>query len=178
MSTTVSAAHDEKAYQLMEQLSLALWYERAGEVNDQTEERLKQFFSELQVENVDIEWATKEETAQLITEFTFENSAVWDKLKDLPDQLKEKIEKNNKQEQMEDIIDRAPELIYLRTFDRAYELFQDEKLIKYLVVHAMYVSVLACVAALAEDDLFNPIVEMIEEGHIPLGIKENTVYLL
>lgn len=168
----------DKTYQVMDQLQNALWYERAGESNDETEEQLKQFMKNLQVENYDIKWIRKEEAPRLIGTFTFENSAIWEQLKDVPDHFMKQIEEKGKQQQLDELIDRVPEFIYLRTFERAYALFQDKQLIQYLVVHGMYISTLACIAALLEDELFIPIVEMVKDGHIPLGIKGNTVYLL
>ena len=50
---------------------------------------------------------------------------------------------------------------------------------KFLVGHAMYVSVLACAAELAEEkNVFLPIIELIEMGHVPLGPEGNAFYLL
>ena len=57
--------------------------------------------------------------------------------------------------------------------------FGEEKTVKFLVGHAMYVSVLACAAELAEEkNVLLPIIELIEMGHVPLGPEGNTFYLL
>lgn len=179
MATSVKeTGQNNKAYQLMDQLSKAKWYENAGKPDNQAVKQLEQFLVNLNVDKYEIQLASKDEARQLISEFTFKDSAVWDKLKDIPDQLKEKIDQVGKNEELNQLVDLMPEAIYLRTFERAYELFEDKKLIEYLVVHGMYLSLLICTGALAEDELFNPIVDMIEAGNIPFGIKGNTIYVL
>jgi hypothetical protein len=179
MATTLNdKAREDKAFQLMDELSHASWYENAGETSAQAEKQLEQVLKRLQVENYEIKWAQKENASELIQEFTFASSDLWSKLKDVPDQLKERIEEAGKEDQLSELIEWVPELIYLATFDRAYKIFEDEKVIQYLVVHGMYISFIACIAELAGDNSFAPIVAMVKEGHIPLGIKENTIYLL
>jgi len=179
MATTLNdTSRNEKAFELMDELSRASWYANAGEANAQTEEQLEQILKRLQVENYELKWAKKNEASELVNEFTFQNSELWNRLKDIPDQLQEKIEQAGREEQLTTLLEWVPELVYLAAFDHAYKTFEDEKLIQYLVVHGMYISFMACIAELAGDDTFEPLVEMVKEGHIPLGIKGNTIYLL
>lgn len=43
----------------------------------------------------------------------------------------------------------------------------------------MYIAVLVCTAELAgEEDLFIPLLELLEMGHVPVGLDRNTIYLL
>lgn len=45
---------------------------------------------------------------------------------------------------------------------------------KFLVGHAMYISTVVCAAELAEEkNVFLPIVELLELGHIPIGPERN-----
>ncbi|MGE7768339.1 hypothetical protein [Peribacillus sp. NPDC096540] len=78
-----------------------------------------------------------------------------------------------------DIVDKVPEAVFHGAFKQALNVFRDEKAINFLVGHAMYISILACTAELAGDvNPFSFIVEVLADGHLPLGPEGNTFYLL
>lgn len=100
-------------------------------------------------------------------------------LAEVPDQLKEKIVRAGNEKLLVDVVDKVPEAIFHGVYKEVFKHFGEEKTVKFLVGHAMYVSVLACAAELAEEkNVLLPIIELIEMGHVPLGPEGNTLYLL
>jgi NADH dehydrogenase/NADH:ubiquinone oxidoreductase subunit G len=165
--------------ELIDQLTSINWYSKAGQPNPDVEGKLARFMSAVGVHNYDIKWITKEQVAETIGKLSFENSELWEVLKELPDQFGKKIDSLGNQQLLNDVVDKVPEAVFHGAYKHAYEAFNQEDTIKFLVGHAMYISTLACTAELADEkDQMSILVDLLEEGHLPLGPQGNTFYLL
>lgn len=167
------------ANEMIERLTSIDWYAQAGIKCEDAEKKVAQFMSAMDVSEYKIKWLSIEQVSETVSQLSFENSSLWDVLKELPDQLKEKIDSDGNEKLLADIVDKVPEAVFHGAYKQAFNVFKDEKVIKFLVGHAMYISVLACASELAgEENPFSFIVELLAEGHLPLGPEGNTFYLL
>ena len=162
-----------------ERLTAINWYEKAGVTENEAEETFHRFMQALQVNKYDIQWVSKEQVPDAISKLTFDNSELWEVLRELPDQLKKDIEAEGQVSLLEKAVDTVPQAVFHAAFEKAFQTFDEEKTVSFLVGHAMYIAVLACTAELADKtEVFAPLLEMLESGHIPLGPEGNTIYLL
>jgi NADH dehydrogenase/NADH:ubiquinone oxidoreductase subunit G len=165
--------------ELIDKLTSINWYSKAGQYNLDVEGKLARFIIALGVHNYEIKWITKEQVAETIGKLSFENSDLWEVLKELPDQFRKKIDSLGYQQLLNDVVDKVPEAVFHGAYKHAYEAFKDEDTIKFLVGHAMYISILACTAELADEkEKMSILLDLLEEGHLPLGPQGNTFYLL
>lgn len=162
-----------------ERLAAINWYEKAGVKEVKVEETFSRFMQALQVNEFDIQWVSKEQVPDVIGKLTFDYSKLWEVLSQLPDQLKKEIDAAGQAPLLEKAIDTVPQAVFHAAFEKAFQAFDDEKTVSFLVGHSMYIAVLACTAELADKgELFAPLLEMLESGHVPLGPEGNTIYLL
>ncbi|MDM5433877.1 hypothetical protein QUG02_14480 [Bacillus hominis] len=171
--------HARSTNGMIERLMTMDWYRNIGQQNLEAEKKIDQFMSSLNVSEYEIKWISRKQLHETIGRISFEENALWGALAEVPDQLKEKIVRVGNEKLLVDVVDKVPEAIFHGVYKEAFEILGEEKTVKFLVGHAMYVSVLACVAELAEEkNVFLPIIELIEMGHVPLGPEGNTFYLL
>ncbi|WP_374966936.1 hypothetical protein [Lysinibacillus sp. RS5] len=165
--------------EIAERLSAIDWYEKAGFKEKIAEEALQRLMRKLQVDDYEIQWVTKEQTSETISKLTFDNSNLWKVLSGLPDQLKKNIDEAGQADLLKIAIESVPQAVFHATFQKAFQEFGDEKQVNFFVGHAMYIAVLVCTAELAgEEDLFIPLLELLEMGHVPVGLDGNRIYLL
>ena len=164
---------------IAERLATINWYGKAGVKEVQAEESLHLFLKTLRVSEYNIQWVERERVLPIIGQLTFENSKLWEALRELPDQMKKKIDESGHVALLESTIEAVPQAVFHAAFEKAFQVFEDEKIVNYLVGHAMYIAVLICTAELADQvDLFAPLLELLASGHVPLGLEGNTIYLL
>ncbi len=164
---------------LADRLSKINWYEKAGKKDAEAEQTFRSFMQKLNVGNYELKWISKEEAADTICKLNFEDSELWESLSVLPDMLKKKVDELDQNQLLEKAVDTIPEFVFHLAFEKAIQLFHEEKVVSFLVGHAMYVAVLAATAEMAgEKELLAPLLELLESGHVPLGPEKNTVYLL
>lgn len=176
---SLNGTAEEKTNQIIDKLTSVSWFHQAGVQVVETEDQMVKFLDMLDVKEYEIKWASKEEVPALIGQLSFSGSKLWEELRELPDQLKEKIDANNQNNLLETLVDRLPEAVFHPAFEGAYQQFNDKKTINYLITLSMYLGLMTTVAELSgEDKLFKPITEMIESGHAPLGLKANVIYLI
>ncbi|GAB3062558.1 hypothetical protein [Virgibacillus ainsalahensis] len=169
----------ENANEIIDQLTSANWYHQAGVKEEETVKQLEELLNLLNVKEYEVKWVTKDKVPSLIENLSFEDSNLWEVLKELPDQLKEKIDAQNLEEHLERLVDRLPEAIFHPAYDGAYKQFEDEKSIKFLTTLAMYLGLMVSTAELAgEEKLLKPILTIIESGHAPIGIDGNLIYVI
>lgn len=155
------------------------WYKEVGVKEKYAEETLQRFLAKLQVSNYEIQWISKEQTADTISNLNLNNSNLWEVLSNLPDQLKKKIDDAGQVDLLSKIIEIVPQEVFHVAFQKAFQQFGEEKQVHFFVAQAMYIAVLICTAELAgEVELFAPLLELLEAGHVPVGLDENTIYLL
>lgn len=172
-------SHARSTNGMIERLMTMNWYCNIGQQNVEAEKKMDQFMSSLNISEYEIKWISRKQLNEKIERISFEDNDLWGALAAAPDQLKEKIERADNEKLLVDVVDKVPEAIFHGVFKEAFKHFGEEKTVKFLVGHAMYISVVACAAELAEEkNVFLPIVELLELGHIPLGPEGNTVYLL
>ena len=163
---------------LAEKLTSLNWFSKIGITDEAVEQRARQFVGALGVQQFNVKWVAKEDIAATIGKLTFENSDVWQALKDIPDQLKKKIDEKERNALLESMVDALPEAVFHPSYAGAFNQLTEEKAISYLVGNAMYISVMAGTAALAETELFQPVLDIVESGHTVLGLEGNTIYIV
>ncbi|OLN21232.1 hypothetical protein BTO30_15965 [Domibacillus antri] len=169
----------QEVNEMIERLTSIDWYHQAGVQEETAADHVHQFMKELGVTEYELKWLTKEEAPSVVPSLSLNDSAFWEVLKDIPDRLKAKIDQNEQQQLLETTVDLVPEAVFHGAFAKAFSVFKDEKTVQFLVGHAMYISVMACSAVLADEiQLFEPVIELLEAGHLPLGPQGNTFYLL
>lgn len=164
---------------MIKRLQPIKWGKKAGQQNLEAEEKFIEFMDYLDVNSYEIKWLSIDEVPETIGRLTFEGSEMWEALKGIPDELSNKIKQAGHEKYLLEIGDLVPELIFHGAYSHLFQQFEEKKTIEHLVGLAMYVSVMACTAELAgEENIFLPIVELIEAGHLPIGPEGNTFYLL
>lgn len=172
-------SHARSTNGMIERLMTMNWYRNIGQQNLEAEKKIDKFMSSLNVSEYEIKWISRNQLHETIGRISFEGNALWGALAEVPDQLKEKIVRAGNEKLLVDVVDKVPEAIFHGVYKEVFKHFGEEKTVKFLVGHAMYVSVLACAAELAEEkNVLLPIIELIEMGHVPLGPEGNTFYLL
>ncbi|MFB4162440.1 hypothetical protein ACE1TI_01120 [Alteribacillus sp. JSM 102045] len=176
-------ANGENVGRLLERLMNIDWYQNVGKNNSSIVEKTEKFMNTLGIETYQVEVIKKEEVTTMAPVLSLEESHLWQELKEIPEQIKQKIEESERNEILEDIVYNVPELVYHGAFKGAYDIFEKEKTVAFLVGYAMYVSVLACAWEIVsdlkgwEDNPFLYIVEILEDGHLPLGPQSNTFFI-
>lgn len=164
---------------LAEKLTSLDWFSQFGNKDAAVEEQVRQFIETLGVSQFEVKWVSKEEVPATIGKLTFENSDIWQKLKDIPDQFKARIDEKDRNALLESMVDSIPEAVFHPSYSGAFQQMEDEKAIGYLVGNAMYISIMACTAAIAEQtELLEPLLNIVESGHTVLGLAENTIYIV
>ncbi|OMP66006.1 hypothetical protein [Domibacillus epiphyticus] len=165
--------------EMIERLTSIDWYSQAGVIEDTAADYVHQFMKALGVTEYELKWLAKEQVPSIVPSLSFSDSVFWDVVKEVPDQLKAKIDQQDQQALLEKTVEIVPEAVFHGAFKKAFSTFEDEKTIQYLIGHAMYISVMACSAVLADEfSAFEPIVQLLEAGHLPLGPQGNNFYLL
>jgi hypothetical protein len=165
--------------EMVKRLTTIDWFVNSGQQNIAAEQKIDQFMECLDHHEYEIRWISRNQVTETIGRLSFEGCAFWEALKEVPDQLKKKIVHAGNEKLLADMADKVPEAIFHGAYTQAFHLFGKENAVQFLVGHAMYVSVLACAAELAGgQNIFLPIVELLEAGHLPLGPEGNIVYLL
>ena len=169
----------QSANKMIERLTSIDWYSQAGVKCNEAEKKVAQFMCTIGVSEYKIKWLSTAQVPESVSQLSLESNSIWEVLKELPERLKEKIEAAGNEKLLADIVDKVPEAVFHGAYKQAFNVFMDEKTIKFLVGHAMYISVLACTAELTgEENPFSLIIELLEDGHLPLGPAGNTLYLL
>lgn len=165
--------------EMVKRLTAIDWFVNSGQQNIEAEQKVDQFMEYLDRSEYEIKWISRNQVTQTIERLSFEGCAFWEALKEVPDQLKKKIVHAGNENLLADMADKVPEAIFHGACTQAFHLFGDEKVVQILVGLAMYVSVLTCAAELAGgQNIFLPMVELLEAGHLPLGPEGNIFYLL
>ncbi|MFZ4452680.1 hypothetical protein [Salibacterium aidingense] len=173
----------ENVASMMDRLMNIDWFHHVGKEDPQTNNHLKNFMEAIGVDTYQMKWTPRDEVPQMISRLSLENSVLWGRLKNIPDEIKEKVEAAEHETELDELVYHVPELVYHGAFEGAYRMFEDEKTVAFLAGHAMYISVLACAWELADDpegtkeNPFHYAVCILEDGHLPLGPIGNTIYL-
>lgn len=181
MAEIINVADDSQATidTMVKRLQPIKWGKKAGQQNLEAEEKVIEIMDNLDVNSYEIKWLSIDEVPETIGRLTFEGSEMWEALKGIPDELSGKFKQAGHEKFLLEIGDIVPELIFHGAYSHLFQQFEEKKTIEYLVGLAMYVSVMACTAELAgEENIFLPIVELIEAGHLPIGPEGNTFYLI
>lgn len=163
----------------IEDLLKVSWFghKETGEKKE-IERLMNALLRELNVEQFHTEWVGAAELKKVISDMSFSKSIIWNKLKDLPQQLLLEINRLNQKERLEEVIDRVPELVFHEAFNGAYEVTNDYEVVKYLTIVALYCSIILVLAQLSKSEqILVPLYQIISKGYVPLGMKENTLFL-
>ncbi|MEK4177490.1 hypothetical protein [Aeribacillus sp. FSL W8-0870] len=174
----------ERVNQMADRLLNINWYQHVGTIHDDVQNKAEKFLQSLNIENCEIKWISKDEIGNIYDTIRLTNSSLWEALKVLPDRLKEKIDQSGQEEILNEIVYHLPEAVFHEVYKGAFKTFSDESFIRFLVGHAMYISLLACawelVANINEwgENPFAYLVDILEMGHIPLGSNNQTFYIM
>lgn len=164
---------------IIEKLTKTNWYRAVGKKNEGAKQAVQSLLDILDVSDCKIKWVDPKKLADTIDDIRLDGSSVWEKLKELPDQLKMKIDEKGEGELLEAIVDLVPEVIFHRAYECAFDKFKEEKLVKFFVVQAMYFALLICSAEIAgETELAENFLNVIGTGNIPVGPKDNLLFIV
>ncbi|WP_138419600.1 hypothetical protein [Aquibacillus sediminis] len=179
MTVSQQTVNINRLEQMIETYSSIDWFSNVGKKEEMTEQQLQQCLNQLGVSDFQIEWVTIQESADVYQRLTFQDSRIWEAIRDLPDRWTEKITENSHDAALKQVVEFLPEAVFQYAFDGAYKQFDEQKLINYMTGMAMYLTLMIAVSDLAEEgEQFEPIRQMIASGHIPFGIEGNTIYLM
>lgn len=82
---------------MIARLVSVLWYSNAGRKNPYAEQKIKEFAACFGTRKLDVKWISKEKLGDTAKQLTFEGCELWNVLKDIPDQLKIKIDAHGKE---------------------------------------------------------------------------------
>ena len=165
---------------LAEKLTSIDWYKKVGQEDEETKDLASELLNTLNVSHFHIEWIEKDKIVETLNKVSLSGSSLWDKLKDVPDQLKEKIDELNQGELLKLVVDRVPEAVFHPAFEAAFEKFGgEEKVVQFFVGQAMYFATLICAAELAnESTLSTQFIALLESGHVPIGPQGDIIYII
>src|SRR5690625_4484610 len=154
------------------------WFDNLGTASQETEEKVTQVMNDLNVSSFQFKWISKDELANQLDNVSLEDSPLWEKLKDIPSIYNEKIQQNEMGKLWKILVDELPEHLFHEVFEKAYEQYEDEEIVRYLINHAMYVSILISLAKLAGEKQFaDTLVNLINTGNIVAGFNGEELYL-
>ncbi|WP_101845190.1 hypothetical protein [Halobacillus sp. Marseille-P3879] len=175
--------NDKRVKVLIDRLTNVEWYRQIGTKDVRTEEKLKKFMDSFDLYDYETEWVSLQEVPGKIRSLKLEDSRPWDHLKEVPEKINTTGEKAGRKAALDQLVTDIPELVYHGAFKGAYKTYQDQQAVSILAGHAMYISLLACTwEAVAdqsgwEDNPFLYLIDIMEEGHLPLGPHDNSIYL-
>ncbi|WP_181351266.1 hypothetical protein [Thalassobacillus sp. CUG 92003] len=176
-------ANSKQVTALINRLEKLPWYKEIGDEKYDVKEQLDRFMTALEVDTFQKEWLATAEVPEKISQLDLDNSLAWKRLKDIPDEIAVIVEETGRRAILDKIVNDIPELVYHGSFKGAFQRYDDQKTVSFLVGHAMYISVLACSWEIVadqsgwEDNPFLYIIDILEQGHLPLGPQLNTFYL-
>lgn len=171
----------DKVKDIGDRLISAAWFSNAGVIDKAVEDFIQKFLRLMNVDGVEIGWVSKEDLSVIIEKFNFTDNELWEVLKNLPEEMKIKIENNNRLLALEEIVEILPEAVFHPAFAGAFKELGDgdKKIVGFFTGLAMYLSLMITVSVLAgQEDLFIPILSIIESGHVPIGLDRNFVYMI
>lgn len=175
--------HD-RVNQLSERLLNINWYHRVGMIDNRAKEKVEMFMDAFHISNYDVSWLEKEDINNCYEMISLQNSDLWEVLKVLPDQLKDKIDESGKGKLLEEIVYHLPEMVYHEVFKQAFQTFAKQETVRFFIGHSLYISLFACTWELIsdlkgwEENPFAYLVDVLEMGHVPIGPNGQTFYLL
>ncbi|MBU9723193.1 MULTISPECIES: hypothetical protein [Bacillaceae] len=171
---------------LVERYSRIKWYQNLGGENDQNEIRdlIHKFTSNFDVEDYRIKRLSKEQLPEFLEGMKLEASPLWNSLNQIPIKMKEAMGETGRDEHLNYINDTIPEQVFHGAFDGAFEQLEQygEETISFFTGAAMYITTLASAWEILGDleewqsNHFIPLIEIVEKGHLPLGLYENRFY--
>jgi|SRR5699024_310553 len=155
------------------------WFKNIGNFNQETETKLVELLDELHVDQYKIQWIAKDMLTEKLNAISFGDSAVWKALKDLPTTYIEKIEQKEMEEAWNILLQDFQEHLFHVVFDKAYEQYQEEEELRYLIYNAHYVSIIITLAELAGDtDFADKLTQVQATGNVVVGFQGENLYLL
>ncbi|WP_181348084.1 hypothetical protein [Thalassobacillus sp. CUG 92003] len=175
--------NDKQVKTLIDRLLNVEWYQHIGTDHVRIEKNLQQFMEAFDLHAYETEWVPLQDVPGTIKSLELEGSQLWDVVKEVPDKISEKGKATGRKDSLDQLVHDIPELVYHGAFAGAYNHFQNQQAVSLLVGHAMYISLLACAWEVVadqsgwEENPFIYLIEIREEGHMPIGPKQNIFYL-
>lgn len=167
---------------LIQRVSTFNWYENAGEEKGrpETEEILKVFATENELA---IKWITKSTFAASYGEGPISKTGLYDYLEISYQNIVKEAQEKGVEAEVAKAVDAVTDSVFHVAFDKAFEIFSEtnEELAKHAVELAVFLSLTAYAQEAAgynEENRFVQLVEALEQGHLPVDIKEGVLYVL
>ncbi|SFK04325.1 hypothetical protein SAMN04487936_106272 [Halobacillus dabanensis] len=176
--------NDKRVKTLIDRLINMDWYHQIGTKNVKVEEKLKKFMEAFDLYDYEKEWVSIQEVPDKISNLNLEDTKLWDRLKEVPERINNKGIETGRKDALDLLVSDIPELVYHGSFKGAYRTYQDQKAVSLVVGHALYVSLLACTWEVIADQAgwennpFLYLIDILEEGHLPIGPQQNIFYLV
>ncbi|MEB3101005.1 hypothetical protein [Ferviditalea candida] len=193
MSTELKVS-DEKRYgpndsnvgSLIDRIGKINWLSAAAQTENRVsaEAAIDQFLLSFGMEGYSIHWFDKNELAPFVERMTLRESPLWNRLEEIPQQIRDKAEETGRTAIVLKISENTPTNVFSLAFDAAFREFEEngEKVIQAAAGAMMYIAALACAwETLADLDgwkanPFLPLIQVLEAGHWPLGLYGGKFY--
>ncbi|MDG5788841.1 hypothetical protein QA612_15320 [Evansella sp. AB-P1] len=171
---------------LIRRLSQIQWYENIGDkmVNIDLEDTIKRFTDFFQVEGVEVVALSKEQLPDFFEGMKLSSSPLWGNLNQIPQDIKKELVQSEREDLMVYINDMIPELVFHGAYDGAFRQLEQlgRNPISICTGAAMTIAGLAVAWEMIGDQEgweVNPfvlLVDVLEKGHLPLGLYEGRFY--
>ncbi|MGD8191468.1 hypothetical protein ACQCN2_15915 [Brevibacillus ginsengisoli] len=184
----VYGPNGEKVVSLITRLTQMEWFQAVGKQSGQSEaeQAIRECTDLLGIDGYQVLWMTKKELPAFIEGMRLEQSPIWSHISNIPRKIREKAEETGRLDVLSYTIDHVPELLFHSSFQGIFREFEEfgASMVKTAVGFVLYLFGLACAwETLAdlegfESNPFMPLVEVFESGHWPLGMANETFYVL
>lgn len=165
------------------------WFSSVGkkEGREETEEAVRRFVRAIGgPEEYVLNWMIKDQLEIFLLNMTMSKSPLWEKLEPIPQKMKEKAEQTGRSAILPQVCDEVSAHLYSGLYDAAFREFgnRGNTVIQFAVGAALYIAGLACAWEVLADldgwgeNPFLPLIEVLERGHLPVGLYDGQFYIL
>ncbi len=178
----------ESVAQLMTRLSNINWFSALGKQSRQgeTEKAIHEFTRCFNIHEYEIRWIMKEQLSAFLEGMKLEESALWVRLQQIPDQIKNQAAQVGRLDALLHLADEVPANIFHYCFDGVFRELGEygSSMVETAVCFMMYIGGLACAWEMIADiegwetNPFLPLIDVLEHGHWPLGLIGKQYYVI
>lgn len=188
VNTEIYGPNGKNVAALVERISKITFYRALGDQTSQAsvESSVQSFIHDLDAECPQVVTLTKEQLSSFLESMRLEASPLWEELQQIPIRIAQKLEETNRSELFSLANDVIPEQVFHDAYDGSFNQLESvgRTAISLCTGAAMYITGLAVAWELLADlpgwekNPFLALIEVLEQGHLPLGLYDNQFYVI